>query len=92
MIGGSSQCQIRLLDSMIGEDFICLDCYAGNYHMEASNSRYGVYVNGFKVNQTSFDIREGDFLQLSDTSFIFQKDVCTSQNNSIFRLLFGCIK
>jgi S-DNA-T family DNA segregation ATPase FtsK/SpoIIIE len=69
MIGGSSQCQIRLLDSMIGEDFICLDCYAGNYHMEASNSRYGVYVNGFKVNQTSFDIREGDFFAIIGHQF-----------------------
>lgn len=68
-IGGSSQCQIILTDSIIGNDSICLTRYDKIYHVDAQNSRYGIYVNGFKVEEKSVDIKDGDFFALMGYQF-----------------------
>ncbi|MBO5460397.1 MAG: type VII secretion protein EssC [Ruminococcus sp.] len=63
-IGGAGQCQIILTDDIIGNDYICLSRYGNMYHVDASYSRYGVYVNGFKAEERAVDIKDGDFFAL----------------------------
>lgn len=68
-IGGSSQCHIILTDNIIGNDYICLSRYGNGYRIDAKSSRYGIYINGFKVEEKVVDISDKDFFALVGQQF-----------------------
>lgn len=68
-IGGNSQCHIILTDNIIGNDYIGLSRYGSGYRIDAKRSRYGVYINGFKVEEKVVDISDRDFFALMGQQF-----------------------
>lgn len=92
-IGGASQCQVILTDDIIGNDYICLSKYGTGYYMDASCFRYGVYVNGFKADEQTIQIKNGDFFALVghlfyvDTDKIYVRDPQYIRTNLAMRNL-----
>lgn len=73
-IGGNGQCQIRLTDPTIGNDFICMEKSRNGYRINASYSRYGIYINGFKAEEPTVTIKNGDFFALIGHQFYVYND------------------
>lgn len=69
MLGGGEGCQIKILDTMLGHDYIYLSRSSGGYTAGTSGSRYGLYINGFKAEKLSVEIKEHDFFSLMGHPF-----------------------
>lgn len=84
-IGGSSQCQIIVTDDTIGNDYISLEKNGYGYHVEAGNSRYGIYVNGYKIKEQYAQLNEGDFFALIGHLFYICQGCLYVQNAGYIR-------
>lgn len=73
-IGGNRICQIMLTDESIGQDYIILSSEYEDYRIDARNSRYGVYVNGFKCEEPQVLIKDSDFFALVGHQFYLSRN------------------
>lgn len=68
-VGGGPDCEIRIEDSLTGQDRLHLMRGDGGYHLDASDSRYGVLVNGFKAGSPSVFLPFENFFALGGYGF-----------------------
>lgn len=82
-IGGSKDCGLLLRDELIGYDFISLLMKNGKYFIIDNHTKYGVYVNGIKV-QASAELCDYDFFSFHQYSFYFKEGkIYTSKSSGI---------
>jgi len=80
-IGGADDSSIILSDSYLGKDSFMIDCSKDKVMLYDNNSKYGVYVNGSKINK-SFRLKEHDFFSIAGFSFYYKDGkIFTSSNN-----------
>lgn len=70
-IGGSTTCQVSINDPFLGSDSLSLQRSANGYIVTDNHSRYGVYVNGAKINKKQ-EIRDCDFFSIVGYSFYYK--------------------
>ncbi|MCL1853759.1 MAG: type VII secretion protein EssC [Peptococcaceae bacterium] len=67
-IGGTKKCHIAIADEFVGADTIILQRMPHGYMLMDNQSRYGVYVNGAKIDARK-QIKDYDFFSLAGYSF-----------------------
>lgn len=70
-IGGSASCEIYLEDELIGKEIVRFFYQQGQYNICDNDSKYGVYVNGIKINGT-VPINDYDFFSIAGVSFYYK--------------------
>lgn len=70
-IGGTQDSQIMLSDRLIKNDYIVLTSRQGKIYLKDVKTRYGVYVNGAKI-QGEKEIRDYDFFSIVGYSFYYR--------------------
>lgn len=68
-IGGKSQCNLYLQDELVKEDTVTLIKEEGHYILRDTGTRYGVYVNGFRMERKEQALCDMDFFMLDGYSF-----------------------
>jgi S-DNA-T family DNA segregation ATPase FtsK/SpoIIIE len=82
-IGGNKECGLLLKDELIGNDFISLVKKNGKCHIVDNHTKYGVYVNGIKI-QDSAEINDYDFFSITQFGFYYREDkIYTSKSSNI---------
>lgn len=82
-IGGNKECELLLKDELIGNDVISLLNKDGKYYIIDNHTKYGVYVNGIKI-QDSAEINDYDFFSITYFSFYYKDNkVYLSKSNNI---------
>jgi S-DNA-T family DNA segregation ATPase FtsK/SpoIIIE len=83
VIGGGSKCDIQLQNSLMGNNTVVLKKKNGRLTLIDNNTKYGVFVNGIKINGL-FEIKDYDFFSILEYSFYFKHSkVYTSKNSDI---------
>jgi S-DNA-T family DNA segregation ATPase FtsK/SpoIIIE len=82
-IGGNKDCGLVLKDELIGNDSFTLLKKNGKMFVVDNHSKYGVYVNGIKV-QDAVEINDYDFFSINQFSFYYKEGkLYTAKSNSI---------
>ena len=82
-IGGSQDSSIQFNDIYLGKDTLILDCSGGTYTIYDKGCKYGVYVNGVKI-EKSVQLHDYDFFSIVGFSFYYKKGkVYTSSANEM---------
>ena len=68
-IGGKPFCNLYIQDELVEEDTIALVKNNGNYILKDTGARYGVYVNGFRMEEKERQVFDMDFFMLDGYSF-----------------------
>lgn len=68
-IGGSEDCDIRIHNELIADDYITFSVVQGGYTLMDKKTRYGIYVNGFKIDGTTCKISDYDFFMVGGCQF-----------------------
>ena len=87
-IGGNNSCSIIILDDYIGNDSFELKNVNGKWHVIDNGCRYGVYVNGKKIEKQE-EIKNHYFVSVVGYSFYFLNDclyASTSKNIKVKNL------
>lgn len=71
-IGGSKKCDIFIKNEILGEDTISIQKKGDGYTVTDNQTRFGVYVNGSKIDKTTY-LYNYDFFSIAGFSF-FIKD------------------
>ena len=81
-IGGSDG-NIRFTDELLGDDSMILQISNGKVMIHDNQSKYGVFVNGAKINQSA-EIKDYDFFSIVGFSFYYKAGkLYTSANNTM---------
>ena len=72
-IGGNRHCEIKINDEYVDSDYISLTKTGLGYNIEIKQAKYGVYLNGNKIESTS-QIKHGDFLSIAGYYFYFNNN------------------
>ncbi len=70
-IGGSKECDVAIEDALVGKDTLTLYRNGRNYSIFDNNTRYGVYVNGERIDRKR-DLKERDFFSIAGYSFFLK--------------------
>lgn len=70
-IGGDRSCDIVYKDELIGNDTLSLKSKNGTYYVVDNNTRYGVFVNGARI-ERSHIVKDYDFFSIVGCSFFFK--------------------
>ncbi|MBO5238617.1 MAG: type VII secretion protein EssC [Lachnospiraceae bacterium] len=82
-IGGSASCEIYLEDELVGKEIVRLFYQQGQYYISDNDSKYGVYVNGIKI-QGTVPIKNYDFFSIAGFSFYYkQRKLYTAKSSKI---------
>ena len=71
-IGRDSRFNIYLKDELLGTDYFEIVHDGGNYTLKDNNSKYGVYVNGKRIQKQQV-LREFDFIFILEYAFYFKE-------------------
>lgn len=83
-IGGQSECDIYIEDDFVGQDYIQLSKNNKGYFVNNSSTKYGVYVDGFKIEKDSKQINDYDFFMFDGYSFYIKENkLYTSVSDNI---------
>lgn len=69
--GSGAKNDISINDDLLGTDRIALKKNGGRYYINDNDSKYGVYVNGAKINGSK-EITDYDFFSVVSVSFYFK--------------------
>ncbi len=72
-IGGNGSCQILIHDEAVGMDSITVQKKGGNWYVTDHNTKYGVSVNGYRINGSSV-LYEYDFISIAGHGFFMRGD------------------
>lgn len=72
IIGGQDQCDIVIKDEFLGGDTLTLGRSGNQFIVIDNNTRYGVYVNGNRINNTQ-RLDEHDFFSIVGYSFYYHQ-------------------
>ena len=82
-IGGTDICDIQISDSLLGSDRITLSLKNDKYNITDNNTKYGVYINGKKIEGNS-EISDYDFFMIVGYSFYLKHNqLYTSRNKNL---------
>jgi S-DNA-T family DNA segregation ATPase FtsK/SpoIIIE len=82
-IGGNDSCDICISDSLLGKDSITFSGSDGEYTIIDNNSKYGVYINGSKVDHSA-KLKDFDFFDIVGYSFYVKNGkLYTSKSKNI---------
>ena len=82
-IGGTDRCNISIIDTLLGSDTITLSIKDNKYYITDNNTKYGVYINGKKIDEYS-EILDYDFFELVGYSFYLKdKHLYTARNENL---------
>lgn len=70
-IGGNTACQIQIRDEAVGNDYATFAKTSGGWCIYDHNSRYGVSVNGTRIN-SSANLYDFDFFAIAGHSFFLK--------------------
>lgn len=79
-IGGKPFCNIHIQDDLVEEDTIALVKSNGNYILKDTGARYGVYVNGFRMEEKERKVYDMDFFMLDGYSFYIRNSKLFTTN------------
>lgn len=82
-IGGKVNCDVRIDNPLLGDDYIVVTKEGMNYHINSTNTRYGTEINGFPSKQTQSVIRNGEFFALYGYGFNINNDVLYTTKNAV---------
>ncbi len=68
-IGGTEECDIRINNQLINQDYITLATEKKGYLLTDKKTQYGIYVNGFKIDDKVCRISDYDFFMVSGCQF-----------------------
>ena len=71
-IGGTKDANIYFDDRYLGNDTLIMDCYGDNFTIYDNGSKYGVFLNGIKINKPSL-IQDYDFFSIVGFSFYYKE-------------------
>ena len=79
-IGGANDCQIVISDDYIGTDCINIDKSSEGYVVTERNTKYGVRVNGIKIDKPTL-LEENDFISFASFGMCIRGDLlyCDAQ-------------
>lgn len=69
VIGGNNNCDIFINNEYIGHDYITLTRQNNGYLLEDNNTQYGIYVNGFKIDEKKVLVNDFDFFMVGGCQF-----------------------
>lgn len=72
LIGGTENCDILLKDSLLGKDTVLLTSQQGKYVLTDNNTRYGVNINGKRI-EGKEEIKDYDFFTIVGFSFYLKE-------------------
>jgi S-DNA-T family DNA segregation ATPase FtsK/SpoIIIE len=82
-IGGTEKCDIYINDSLLGRESVTLSIKNNKYYLTDNNTRYGVYVNGKKIEEYC-EISSYDFFMIVGYSFYLKNNqIYTSRNENL---------
>ncbi len=82
-IGGSSDSDIYFKDTYLGTDSLLLDFSGKKCVIQDNGCKYGVFVNGSKINKTA-QIKDQDFFSIVGFSFYYKEGkIYTSSSNAM---------
>lgn len=84
-VGGNDNCDIVIKDQFLGDDTLTLGRSGNQYIVIDNNSRYGIYVNGIRINNTR-KLEEHDFFSIVGYSFYYKQGKLYTSNNSNIRI------
>lgn len=90
IIGGDEKSNIHINDALLGKDNITLTIKNNKYYLTDNNTKYGVYVNGKKIDEY-FEIFDYDFFMIVGYSFYLKNNqlyASRSENIKINTLKF----
>lgn len=88
--GRESNCDITLDDQLLGRDIVKLERRAGGLFVVDCGTRYGVYVNGVKI-QGEEQINDYDFFSILGFSFYYKEgELYTSKYTKLFPGSISC--
>lgn len=70
-IGGAGNCEIFLQDELIKNDVVCLEKQGGKCIIYDNSTKYGVYVNGNKI-EGKCEVNDFDFFSIVGCSFYYK--------------------
>lgn len=70
-IGGTQDASIQLKDTYLGKDALVLDCSGGKCIIYDNGSKYGVFVNGIKIDKSA-QLHDYDFFSIVGFSFYYK--------------------
>ncbi len=70
-VGGNSSCQIQIRDEAVGNDYATFSRTGGGWCIQDHNSRYGVTVNGTRID-SSANLYDYDFFAIAGHSFFLK--------------------
>ena len=85
VIGGVSNADVHIEDEMIGDDYIVFShLKKGMYDVDASNSRYGICVNGAFIKEAKIVLKNREFFSIGNHVFFIDGDnLYTSDKDKI---------
>ena len=82
-IGGRRDCDIYLSDPYLGTDLLSVESGGGTMRINDNNSRYGVFVNGRRINKSAA-LKNRDFFSIACFSFYYKDGALyTSAGNNL---------
>lgn len=82
-IGGTTDSDLKCSDAFLGSDFMILQNNNGQLQVIDNNSKYGVFVNGVKINKSK-QINSCDFFSIVGFSFYYKSGkIYTNSNKKI---------
>lgn len=79
-IGGKPFCNLYIQDELVEEDTIALIKNNGTYILKDTGARYGVYVNGFRMEEKEREVHDMDFFMLDGYSFYIRNSKLFTTN------------
>lgn len=71
-IGGSPGCDIELQDPLLGHGQIAVLHHGGKLTLKDNGIKYGIYVNGLRIQEDSVEIDNYDFFSVTGYSFYYK--------------------
>lgn len=85
VIGGSQNADVFIDDPYIGKDELALISEKGSIYVVDENTRYGVYVNGTRINKRK-KINNHDFFSIAKYSFYYKDNKLFTSSSKHIRL------
>lgn len=82
VIGGTKDADIYFEDPYLGNDYLVLNKTQGRFFIQDNGTKYGIFVNGVKVDKTS-ELHNFDFFSIAEFSFYYKNEklYTSSENN-----------
>ncbi len=85
-IGGTSDCELKLSDELIGGDVISITKRDNKYYIKDNGAKYGVYINGQRI-KNEVQLMDFDFISITSHGLYFKYGKLYTSNQVIVSCL-----